>query len=143
GRGIAVTSSPAKADVLFEAGAHEVIVSPDLDFSKQVRKVTGGQGVDLALEIVGSLTFAQTLKTLAPGGRLVTVGNLETGIVDLNPGLVIVKELEILGAYATTQADLNDALRLVEPGALRSWVSDVLPLHEAARAHDRLEKKEV
>jgi acryloyl-coenzyme A reductase len=143
GRVIAVTSSPGKADVLFEAGAHEVIVSPDLDFSKQVRKVTGGQGVDLALEIVGSLTFAQTLKTLAPGGRLVTVGNLETGIVDLNPGLVIVKELEILGAYATTQAELNESLRLIETGALRSWVSDVLPLTDAAHAHDRLEKREV
>jgi NADPH:quinone reductase-like Zn-dependent oxidoreductase len=143
GRVIAVTSSPGKADVLFEAGAHEVIVSPDLDFSKQVRKVTGGQGVDLALEIVGSLTFAQTLKTLAPGGRLVTVGNLETGIVDLNPGLVIVKELEILGAYATTQPELNESLRLIETGALRSWVSDVLPLTDAARAHDRLEKREV
>jgi acryloyl-coenzyme A reductase len=143
GRVIAVTSSPGKADVLFEAGAHEVIVSPDLDFSKQVRRVTGGQGVDLALEIVGSLTFAQTLKTLAPGGRLVTVGNLETGIVDLNPGLIIVKELEILGAYATTQAELNESLRLIETGALRSWVSDVLPLTDAARAHDRLEKREV
>jgi NADPH:quinone reductase-like Zn-dependent oxidoreductase len=143
GRVIAVTSSAGKADVLFEAGAHEVIVSPDLDFSKQVRKVTGGQGVDLALEIVGSLTFAQTLKALAPGGRLVTVGNLETGIVDLNPGLVIVKELEILGAYATTQTELNESLRLIETGAIRSWVSDVLPLTEAARAHDRLEKREV
>lgn len=143
GRVIAVTSSAGKADVLFAAGAHEVIVSPDLDFANDVRRVTGGHGVDLALEIVGSVTFAQTLKTLAPGGRLVTVGNLETGIVDLNPGLVIVKELEILGAYATTQAELNEALRLVETGAIRSWVSDVLPLSEAARAHDRLEKKEV
>ncbi|HEX9941787.1 MAG TPA: alcohol dehydrogenase catalytic domain-containing protein, partial [Thermoanaerobaculia bacterium] len=100
---IAVTSSSAKAEVLFAAGAHEVIVSPGLDFAGDVRRVTCGQGVDLALEIVGSVTFAQTLKTLAPGGRLVTVGNLETGTVDLNPGLVIVKELEILGAYATTQ----------------------------------------
>jgi D-arabinose 1-dehydrogenase-like Zn-dependent alcohol dehydrogenase len=143
GRVIAVTSSAAKAEVLEEAGAHEVIVSPGLDFAREVRKRTAGQGVDLALEIVGSLTFAQTLKTLAPGGRLVTVGNLETGIVDLNPGLVIVKELEILGAYATTQAELQESLRLVETGALRSWVSDILPLHEAARAHDRLEKKEV
>ena len=68
---------------------------------------------------------------------------LFTAIVDLNPGLVIVKELEILGAYATTQAELQESLRLIETGALRSWVSDVLPLHEAARAHDRLERKEV
>jgi acryloyl-coenzyme A reductase len=143
GRVIAVTSSASKVEALQEAGADEVIVSPDLDFASEVRKRTGGQGVDLALEIVGSLTFAQTLKTLAPGGRLVTVGNLETGIVDLNPGLVIVKELEIFGAYATTQAELQESLRLIETGALRSWVSDVLPLHEAARAHDRLERKEV
>ncbi|MBW8874308.1 MAG: zinc-binding dehydrogenase [Acidobacteria bacterium] len=85
GRVIAVTSSAAKADILFEAGAHEVIVSPDLGFSKAVRRVTGGQGVDLALEIVGSLTFGQTLKALAP----------------------------------------------------------VLPLADAAHAHDRLEKREV
>lgn len=143
GRVIAVTSSAAKAGALHEAGAHEVIVSPDLDFAAEVRRRTAGQGADLALEIVGSLTFAQTLKSLASGGRLVTVGNLETGLVPLNPGLVIVKELEILGAYATTQAELHDSFGLVESGALRSWVADVLPLHQASRAHDRLERKEV
>jgi acryloyl-coenzyme A reductase len=142
-RVIAVTSSAGKAGILHEAGAHEVIVSPGFDFAREVRQLTGGQGADLALEIVGSLTFAQTLKSLAAGGRLVTVGNLETGSVDLNPGLVIVKELEILGAYATTQAELHESFRLVESGALRSWVADVLPLHEASRAHDRLEKREV
>jgi acryloyl-coenzyme A reductase len=51
---LAVTSSAGKAEVLFEAGAHEVIVSADLDFSREVRKRTGEQGVDLALEIVGT-----------------------------------------------------------------------------------------
>lgn len=62
----------------------------------------------MVIEIVGSATFQQSLKCLAPGGRLVVVGNLETGIVQLNPGLVIVKELEILGAYATTQSELRN-----------------------------------
>jgi acryloyl-coenzyme A reductase len=142
-RVIAVTSSAGESAALYEAGAHEVIVSPDLDFGTEARRRSGGQGPDLALEIVGSVTFSQTLKALAPGGRLVTVGNLETGSVALNPGLVIVKELEILGAYATTQAELEESFRLVESGALRSSVSDVLPLHEASRAHDRLERKQV
>ena len=143
GRVIAVTSSAGKAAVLREAGADEVIVSPGLDFAAEVRRRTGGHGADLALEIVGSLTFSQTLRSLAAGGRLVTVGNLETGSVDLNPGLVIVKELEILGAYATTQGELHESFRLVASGELRSWVADVLPLAEASRAHDRLEKKQV
>jgi acryloyl-coenzyme A reductase len=143
GRVIAVTSSTGKAAVLREAGADEVIVSPGLDFAAEVRRRTGGHGADLALEIVGSLTFSQTLRSLAAGGRLVTVGNLETGSVDLNPGVVIVKELEILGAYATTQAELHESFRLVASGALRTWVADVLPLRDANRAHDRLEKKAV
>jgi len=90
-----------------------------------------------------SWLVAACTRRLAPGGRLVTVGNLETGSVDLNPGLVIVKELEILGAYATTQAELHESFRLVESGALRSWVADVMPLADAHRAHDRLEKREV
>jgi len=53
-----------------------------------------------------------------------------------------VKELEILGAYATTQSELDEALRLVASGVLRPWVSEVM-LPEAARAHQRLEKREV
>ena len=140
---LAVTSSGAKAEALFEAGADEVIISHDLDFAAEVKKRTLGEGANVALEIVGSLTFAQTLKALAPGGRLVVVGNLNTASVDLNPGLVIVKELEILGAYATTQSELDEALRLVASGVLRPWVSEVMPLPEAARAHQRLEKREV
>jgi len=142
-RVIAVTSGAGKQEALREAGADEVIVSPDLDFAGEVRRRCGGQGPDLALEIVGSVTFAQTLKSLAPGGRLVTVGNLETASVALNPGLVIVKELEILGAYATTQAELEESFRLVAGGALRPRVADVLPLHQAGRAHDRLERRQV
>ena len=142
-RVLAVTSSPAKVGALKEAGADDVIVSTELDFSKEARRLTGGEGVNVAIEIVGSSTFAQTLKAMAPGGRVIVVGNLESGSVDLNPGLVIVKELEILGAYATTQSELEEALRLTHEGKLRSFVTEVLPLTAAGSAHFRLENREV
>lgn len=142
-RVIAVTSSRRKVEALYNAGAHEVVVSPKLDFARDVREHTNGQGVDVAIEIVGSATFAQTLRAMAPGGRVVVVGNLESGTIDLNPGLVIVKELEILGAYATTQAELETALLLTHAGLLTPFVSEVLPLREAAAAHTRLENREV
>jgi acryloyl-coenzyme A reductase len=140
---IAVTSSAAKAEALCEVGAHEVIVSPHLSFARQVREITGGQGIDVALEIVGSMTFEQSLRALAPGGRLVVVGNLETVPVQVNPGLLILKELEILGAYATTEAELCEAFSLIRGGALRPAVSEVLPLPDAWRAHERLERRGV
>jgi acryloyl-coenzyme A reductase len=142
-RVIAVTSSPRKAHALYNAGAHEVVVAPDLEFGSEVRRLTGGEGAQVAIEIVGSVTFAQTLKAMAPGGRVVVVGNLESGTIALNPGLVIVKELEILGAYATTAAELETALRLTASGKLSSYVIDVLPLGDAAKAHTRLENREV
>jgi NADPH:quinone reductase-like Zn-dependent oxidoreductase len=142
-RVIAVTSSASKEAVLREAGAAEVIASPTLQFAQEVRRLTDGEGVQVAIEIVGSATFAQTLKAMAPGGRVVVVGNLETGTIDLNPGLVIVKELEILGAYATTQRELETALDLTHEGLLSPFVTEVLPLAAAAEAHHRLENREV
>jgi len=142
-RVLAVTSSEAKAEALFEAGASDVIVSPNLDFSKNVREVTDGHGVNVVIEIVGSVTFEQSLRSLAPGGRLIVVGNLETQSVGVYPGLVIVKELEILGAYATTQGELQQALALIDEGVLRPRVADVMPLRDAWRAHQLLEKRAV
>src|SRR5215813_12939683 len=85
-RVIAVTSNEAKVAALYNAGAHEVVASPSLEFAASVRRLTGGEGVHVAIEIVGSATFAQTLKAMSAGGRVVVVGNLESGTVDLNPG---------------------------------------------------------
>ena len=142
-RVIAVTSNTRKTVALYNAGADEVVIAPDLAFSNEVRQATGGEGVNVAIEIVGSATFGQTLKSMAPGGRVVVVGNLESGAIALNPGLVIVKELEIIGAYATTQGELETALSLTHAGKLSPFVTDVMPLAQAARAHTRLENREV
>lgn len=142
-RVVAVTSSERKAQALFAAGASDVVVSPDLDFAAEVRRRTGGEGANVALEIVGSSTFVQSLRALAPGGRLVVVGNLETASVMLNPGLMIVKELTVLGAYATTTTELEQAFELVRAGAVKPWVTEVLALREAAQAHRRLEERRV
>ncbi len=134
----AVTSSPQKEARLREAGADEVIVSPDLKFAPQVRRMTGGRGVDVALEITGALTFDQAIRSLAPAGRLIVVGNLETRPVSFMPGLVILKELEIRGSFATTTAELSETFRLVAEKKIRPVVSRVMPLAEVAKAHQIL-----
>jgi NADPH:quinone reductase-like Zn-dependent oxidoreductase len=135
---IAVTSSPAKEMQLREAGADAVVATPELRFAKAVRELTEGHGVDVVFEITGSLTFEESVRSMGVGARLVMVGNLETHTVDFMPGLMILKELEFIGSFATTTAELAEAFRLVESGAIRPVLAGTLPLEEASRAHAML-----
>ena len=61
---IAVTSSKEKAEIVSQAGADEVIVSPDLKFTGEVWRRTGKQGVDVVLENVVSDTFGESLRSV-------------------------------------------------------------------------------
>ena len=140
---IAVTSSPGKERDLREAGADTVIAAPALDFCPTARRLTHGRGVDVVLEITGALTFAESVRSLGVGGRLVMVGNLETHPVEFMPGLMILKELEFIGSFATTTAELEEAFRLVESGVIRPVLAGTLPLEEAPRAHRMLFDRQV
>ena len=140
---IAITSSPEKVEHLRQAGADEVLVAPDLQFTRSVKTLTKGHGVDVVLEIIGSLAFEEYVRSLAVGGRLVMVGNLETRPVDFMPGLMILKELEFIGSYATTPDERTAAFRLVEAGSIKPMLAATLPLAEAAQAHKMLFERRV
>lgn len=140
---IAITSSPEKVEHLRQAGADEILVASDLQFAQSVKSLTKGHGVDVVLEIIGSLTFKESVRSLAVGGRLVMVGNLETRPVDFMPGLMILKELEFIGSYATTPDELTQAFHLVEVGSIKPMLAATLPLAQAAKAHEMLFEREV
>jgi len=142
-RVIAATSSPQKERSLYDAGADEVVVSPDLDFSCAVKRLTDHHGVDVALEITGALTFDAAVRSLAPGGRLVMVGSLETRPVSFLPGLMILKELEFIGSFATTTEELSEAFRLITEGKVRPMVSDVMALDDVSQAHGMLYDRQI
>ena len=86
-RVIAVTSSEDKADIVRQAGADEVIVSPDLKFSGEVWRRTGKQGVDVVLDNVVTGTFGESLRSVAQNATVVVLGNIGTKPVEIDPGL--------------------------------------------------------
>lgn len=141
-RVIAVTSSPAKVEWLRAHGAQEAICAPDLQFSRQAKRLTG-EGVDVVLEVVGSATMDQSLHALRNGGKLIVVGNVVSGSASLNPGLVILKELDVIGSFATTLGELDYALDLVNNGRIRMVLAQEMPLAEASHAHELLESRAV
>ena len=123
------------------AGADHVVVTEGKDFSAQVRAATGEQGVQVALEIVGSETFPWTLRCLGPAGRLVFVGNVTGRPVELKPAVVILKDIEILGATNTTREELEEVIPLVDGGRVKPHLAATLPLEKLPEALERLHRE--
>jgi D-arabinose 1-dehydrogenase-like Zn-dependent alcohol dehydrogenase len=141
---IAQTTSPEKADRIRALGAHEVIVhGRGEDFSGAVRKATNGQGVDVAIDNVGSQLFEPIRRSMGIGGRWILIGQLTGQFVPFNPAQLFLKNVSMLSATSTTRRQLEDCLALVARGAVKPIISMALPLAEAARAHTLVEAGKV
>lgn len=139
-RVLAVTGSEAKVSAIRANGAHEVIVSPHgVDFSRAVCAATGGRGVDVVIDNVGSDIFDSIRRSLAQGGRWILVGALSGRTVPFNPAQLFLNGISMLSAVSCTRAQLHDALALIAEGIVRPVIVDRLPLDAAAEAHRRLE----
>lgn len=141
-RVIAATGSPDKRDAISSVGADEVVVAPSGELAREVRAVSDG-GVDVVLELTGSATFKDSLKSLRSRGRLVVIGNLDVGKVSVALGPLILMGHTIAGARSYSRRDLEDCLDLVRRGRLRPIIADRLPLSAAQAAHERLEARRV
>jgi NADPH:quinone reductase-like Zn-dependent oxidoreductase len=87
----------------------------------------------------------RSLAALAPGGRLVTCGALDTPMVSINMWTVVGKRLRIIGTGggSVSPEELDHLIELVATGALRGPVIDrELPLEQAAEAHRLIENRE-
>ena len=84
-----------------------------------IKEVTGGLGVDLSLELVGlKKTIAQAVASLRVGGRAVVAGLGADEISTLPPSEFVRREIELIGSYAFTVAEIQELVQLVDKGLL-------------------------
>jgi len=143
GKILATTSSAAKAERARALGADEVIDYTDPEWTRQVKKLTGGVGVDVVIDHVGEATFAPSLKTLVRGGRYAFCGATTGPRGDMNLNLVFFKNISVLGSTMGSLGDVHRVVGLLAAGKLEAIVDSVLPLDDIAEAHRRLEAREV
>ena len=137
---IAVTTTAAKAARIREAGADEVIVvERGEDFSRQVRHLTEGRGVNAVIDNVGSLVFEAVRRSTADCGRIVLVGQLTGEFLTINPAQLFLRNISILSAKGVSRSQLADALDLVARRRIKPAVDRVSPLEGAAEAHRLVE----
>lgn len=122
-----------------ELGADELINHKAMSIGKEVRRLTNGRGVDVVFEHVGVATWADSVKSLARGGRLVTCGATTGYDAKLDLRFLFSRQLSILGSYMGTKEELRTALKLVSQGRLKPVIDKVFPLEECAEAHAYLE----
>jgi NADPH:quinone reductase-like Zn-dependent oxidoreductase len=143
-RVIATASTDEKLARARRLGADETInYVRQPRFARAVRKLTGGRGVDVVFEHVGTNTWKDSVAALAIGGRLVTCGSTTGRWGETDLWSLFAKQATLLGSFSSTQDNFRIVLHLVGEGKLLPVIDSVMPLSAAAEAHCRLESRQV
>ncbi len=147
-RTIAVVSTEEKAEVARAAGASDVVLADG--FKDAVKELTGGRGVDIVLDPVGGDRFTDSLRSLAPAGRLLVVGFTGGEIPTVKVNRLLLNNVDTVGvgwgAWTLTHPGyLQEQWAELEPllasGAVPAPEPVVYPLERAAEAIASLEDR--
>lgn len=139
GARVFATSGPSKMEATRALGAEEVFDHYAEDFSKRIRAITNGRGVDVVVEHVGEATWDRSVRSLATRGRLVICGATTGFKAGIDLRHLFARQLSLLGSYMGRKAELLAAVPLLFEGKLKPVVDEVMPLSEIRAAHERLE----
>ena len=134
-----VAANAAKAAQARDLGADWAVDrAAEPNWGKAVYALTGRRGVDVVVDNVGAATWGNSLRCLARGGRLLTVGGTAgyEAVVPVN--LMFGKHLSIIGSTMGTQADFEAVMAQVFAGKLKPVVDSVYPLAQYGDALARL-----
>jgi len=140
---IATAGDDRKSERARELGADHVVNHYQQKIGEEVRKITNKAGVDIVIEHVGPATWNESVKSLKPGGVLVTCGATTGPKVEVDLRFLFSRQLSFLGSYMGTLGELHEVLKLVFAGKLRPVVDRVFPLTEIRPAHEYLEQSQM
>jgi len=149
-RVIATAGSPAKCAFCKTLGADFVIDYKTQDFAEAIKNLLGKNSVDVVLDIVGGTYLQRNLSVMAPEGRLLQIGLLQSPMVanfDLRP--IMLRRLTLTGSTlrartvaqkaAIAAALYEKVWPLLEKGSIGPVIHATFPLEQARQAHDMME----
>jgi len=132
---IATASSEKKLAQAKALGATHLINYSGGKFADQVMAITGGRGVDVVMEHIGGAVFSESLKCLARGAIIVTVGAHAGEVVPFDIIPFFRRELRLAGSKNASVLELRKVMGLVADGKLKPVIHKALPLAQAAEGH--------
>jgi NADPH:quinone reductase len=151
-RVIAAVGSDAKASIVRDYGADEVINYSSEDVRDRVKALTAGEGIDVCVDNVGGALFGTLARLMRWNGRLLPVGFAGGEVPSLPMNLPLLKNYSIVGVFTGAWADrfpdessraADTVLEWVSEGKLRPRIDRVLPLERVAEAMSAIENRSV
>ncbi len=138
-RVISTAGSSEKSELAKKLGADHVLNYKNDPVGKSVKEITNGRGVDIVFEHTGARTWADSLRALKKGGKLVTCGATTGPKVQIDLRVLFIKHQQLIGSTMGTLRDLLDLLKLIENGKFKPPVSKVFGYEQIREAHQYLE----
>ena len=147
-RVIGTVGTEEKAKLAREAGADETILYTKQDFAAEVKRITGGKGLQVVYDSVGKDTWEGSLNCCAPRGMIALYGQSSGPIGQIDPQILNTKgslflTRPSLNVYIATREELQqragELFGWIREGKLKLRMEFEFPLKDAAEAHKALE----
>jgi NADPH:quinone reductase-like Zn-dependent oxidoreductase len=138
-RVIATAGDEKKTEKARELGADFVINHYQQKIADEVKKITNKAMCDIVFEHVGQATWQESMKSLKPGGHLVTCGATSGPEASFDIRFLFARQLSFLGSYMGTMGEFHDVFKHIFAGKLHPVVDKTFPLRDTAAAHEYLE----
>jgi NADPH:quinone reductase-like Zn-dependent oxidoreductase len=141
-KAIVTSSSGDKLKRALEMGASAGINYLTEKVSERALALTDGEGVDMVLDSSGEKSWAESLRSLRRGGRLVTCGATTGSHPSADLQRVFIRQLEIYGSTGGSLQEFREVVGLFAQGEIRPIIDNVYPLANVGDAFDRLQRGE-
>lgn len=146
---LATCGTAGKCAAVTKLGADRAINYRDEDFVAVAKEFTGGEGVDLILDMVGGDYIARNIDAAAVEGRIVQIAFLKSAKAELSFDAIMRKRLTYTGSTlrprsVAQKGEIAAALRakvwpLLDAGKVRPLIHATFPMAQAAQAHATME----
>lgn len=141
-RAIVTSRDDSKLERARELGADLLINGRTEDVAKRVMALTGGRGVDVVIENVGTAVWSSALKSLVRGGRIVTCGATTGDQPGADLRRLFIRQLQVFGSTLGDLHEFGALLDVCRRGLVRPIIDSSVPLDQLHAAFDRLEASE-
>jgi NADPH:quinone reductase-like Zn-dependent oxidoreductase len=139
---IAGAGADERVQAAMDLGADAGVNYRTQDLTAEVLRLTGGSGVNVVFENIGAPDlFPKAFASLARLGRLITAGGHGGGVVPLDVNHLYLNQITVMGATGGSAEDVTLSLGAAAQGKFKALIDQILPLAEAARAHEIVESR--